>query len=60
MCDALVRHGSDHTIVQWIRATLEDRVAVANLNGFSMRLATSRGCPQGGCAVTASMVPDGG
>jgi len=28
VCDALVRHGSDYTIVRWIRATLEDRVAV--------------------------------
>jgi hypothetical protein len=48
MCDALVRHGSKHTIVRWIRATLESRVAVATLNENSMRVAISRGCPQGG------------
>ena len=48
MCDALIRHGSNYTIVRWIRATLEGRVAVATLSGFSMRLAISRGCPQGG------------
>jgi hypothetical protein len=48
MCDALIRHGSDYTIVQWIRATLEGHVAVATLNGFSIRLVISRGCPQGG------------
>jgi hypothetical protein len=48
MCDALVRHGSEYTIVQWIRATLEGCVAVATLNGFSAGLAISRGCPQGG------------
>lgn len=48
MCDALVRHVSDYTIVQWIRAILEGRVVVATLNGFSMSLATSRDCPQGG------------
>ena len=48
MCDALVRHGSYYTIVRWIRATLEGCVAVATLNGFSMRLAKSRGYPQGG------------
>lgn len=48
MCDALTRHGSDYTIVQWIRATLEGRVVVATLNGFSMSLVTPRGCPQGG------------
>jgi hypothetical protein len=48
MCDVLVRHGSDHTIVRWIRVTLEGRMAVATLNGFSVRLAKSRGCPQGG------------
>jgi len=44
--DVLVRHDSDHTIVRWIRATLEGRVAVATLSGFSMRLAISVGCPQ--------------
>ena len=49
MCDALLRHGSDHTIVRWIRATLEGRVAVATLNGFYVGFAISRGCPQGVC-----------
>ena len=44
---AFVRHGSDYTIVRRIRATLEGCVAVATLNQFSMKLATSRGCPQG-------------
>ena len=48
MCDVLVMHGSEYTIIRWFRANLEGRVAVANLNGFSMRLAISRGCPQGG------------
>jgi hypothetical protein len=48
MCDALVRHGSGYTILWWIRATLEGRVAVATLDGFPMRLAISRGCLQGG------------
>ena len=48
MCDVLVRHGSDHTIVRWIRVTLEGRMAVATLNGFSVRLAISSGCPHGG------------
>jgi hypothetical protein len=46
MCDAVVRHGSEYIIVRWIRATLEGRVAVATLNGFSVGLAISRGCPQ--------------
>jgi hypothetical protein len=27
MCDALVGHDSDYTIVRWIRATLENRTA---------------------------------
>jgi hypothetical protein len=31
VCDALVRHAGEHTIVRWIRATLEGRVAVATL-----------------------------
>ena len=47
MCDAHIRHGSDYTIVQQIRTTLEGRIAVATLNGFSMSLAISRGCLQG-------------
>ena len=52
MCDALVRHGSDYAILRWIGATMEGRVAVATLNGFSMRLATSRGCPRGGVVLS--------
>jgi hypothetical protein len=47
MCDALGRHGSDYTLVRCIRAILEGRVAVSKLGGFSLRLAISRGCPQG-------------
>jgi hypothetical protein len=47
MCDALVRHGSEYTIVRWIRATLEGRVAVATLNGTSVGIAICRGCLQG-------------
>jgi hypothetical protein len=34
--------------VWWIRATLEGRTVVMTLNGFSMRLAITRGCQQGG------------
>jgi hypothetical protein len=48
MCDALVRHGSEYSIVRWIRATLEGHVAVTTLNDIFMRFAISRGCPQGG------------
>jgi hypothetical protein len=48
MHDALVRYGSEDTIVQWIRATLEVRVAVATLNEISVTFAISRGCDQGG------------
>ena len=48
MCDALVRHGSEYTIVRRIKATLEGRVAVATLNKISLKFAISRGCPQGG------------
>jgi hypothetical protein len=49
MCDALVRHGSDYTIVGCIRVNLEGRVAGATLNGFSIRLAISRAARGGGC-----------
>jgi hypothetical protein len=36
------------TPLRWVRATLEGRMAVAILNGSSVRLAISRGCQQGG------------
>jgi len=29
MCNVLVRHGSEYTIVRWIRANLEGRVVIA-------------------------------
>jgi len=48
MCAALARHGVDHTIIRWIRATLEGWLATATLGGFSRSVAVSRGCPQGG------------
>jgi hypothetical protein len=48
MCDALVRHDSEYTIVRWIRATPEGHVAVATLNDIPLRFAIARGCPQGG------------
>jgi len=48
MCEALARHGVDYTIVRWIRATLEGRLATAALGGDSRSVAVSRGCPQGG------------
>ena len=48
MCDALVRRGSEYTIVRWIRAILEGRVAVMTLNDISLRFAIYRGCPQEG------------
>ena len=51
MCDALVRHGVDHTIVWWITATLEGCMAAATINGSSMRIAVSRGCPQVCCGL---------
>ena len=49
MCDALVRHGVHHTIVWWIRATLEGRMAVATLTASSMRIVVSRLCSQVCC-----------
>ena len=48
MCDALVRHGSEYTILRWIRAILEGRVAFATLNR-TVRLAISMGCHSGVC-----------
>jgi hypothetical protein len=48
MCAAIFKHVVDNTIVQWIRATLEGRLAAATLSGFSKRVAVCRGCPQKG------------
>jgi len=47
VCNALAGHGSDHTIVRWIRTTLEGRVAVETLSGFAMSLAISWASPRG-------------
>lgn len=60
MCDALVRHGGDYTIVRWIRATLEDRLSVATLSWFFYEGCDIQELPTGRCAFTASVVPDGG
>jgi hypothetical protein len=48
MCMALARHGVDHTIVRWVKATAEGRRAIATLGSLSRSVAVSRGCPQGG------------
>jgi hypothetical protein len=48
MCAALARHGVDHTIVRWVKATLEGRQAIAMLGSLSRSVAVSRECPQGG------------
>ena len=48
MCAALTKHGVGYTIVRWIRATLEGRLATATLGGLSRSVSVSRGCPQGG------------
>jgi len=47
-CDALFKHEVNYINIQWIRATLEGHLAVANLHGYSKRVVVSRGCPQGG------------
>jgi hypothetical protein len=49
MCAALFKCGVDHTIVRWIRATLEGRLVAATLGRSSRGVwGLSRGCPQGG------------
>jgi hypothetical protein len=45
MCTAPVRHGISHTIVLWIKATLEGRLATADFNDSFMSTEVSRGCP---------------
>ena len=48
MHSALTRHGVDQTIIRWIRATLEGRLATAALGDVSRSVTVSRSCPQGG------------
>jgi len=48
MCAAVFKHEIDYTILQWIRATREGRLAAATLSGFSKRVAVSRGYLQAG------------
>jgi hypothetical protein len=48
MCSALAKHVVDYTILWWIRANLEGRLATATLGGSTRRIKVSRGCPQGG------------
>jgi hypothetical protein len=52
MCMALARHGVDHTIICWIRATLEGRQATAILGETCVSTAVSTR----GCVVTSPMV----
>jgi hypothetical protein len=58
ICDALVRHGSDHTIAWWIRVNLEGRVAVATFNGFTCG-SRYPGLFAGNYIVPTPMVPGG-
>jgi len=37
----IFKHGVDYTIIQWIAANLEDRLAVATLGGFSKKVVVS-------------------
>jgi hypothetical protein len=48
LCNALVSQGTEYTIVRWIRATIDGRVAIGTLDGLSVWLTVSGGCPQGG------------
>lgn len=41
------KHGVDYTIIQWTAATLEGRLAVGTLGGFSKKVVVSTSCPQG-------------
>jgi len=45
MCSALARLGVAQTIIRWIRATLEGRLATAAFRGVSRSVTVSRGCP---------------
>jgi hypothetical protein len=48
VCVALIGRGVSSTIVWWLKATLEGRQATAALNDTFIRVAVSKGSPQGG------------
>jgi hypothetical protein len=48
MFAALVGRGVSSTIVRWVKAALEGRLATAALNDTFVWVAMSRGCSQGG------------
>jgi hypothetical protein len=48
MCAALNRHGVEHTIVRWVKPTLEGRRVTATLVSLSRSVAVFKGCPQVG------------
>jgi len=56
-CSALTRHGVDQSVVRWIRATLEGRLATADFGGVSMGVAVPRDCPRREGVMTPLMVP---
>jgi len=47
-CELSFKNTVDYTIVRWIKATLEGRLAAATLGESSKRVAVSRSSPQGG------------
>jgi hypothetical protein len=48
ICAALAKHRVSCTIIRWIRATLEGRLATETLGGVSRSVRVARGCPHGG------------
>jgi hypothetical protein len=54
MCAALVRHAVGYTNVRCSRATQQDRLAAATINGSSMGISVSRGCSQ--CGVLSPLL----
>jgi hypothetical protein len=56
ICSALTGHGVDHTILRWIRANLEGRLANAAAGGVSRNIAVSKGFLRW-VFITTLMVP---
>ena len=52
MCAALAKRGIDYTLIRWIRAIVEGRLATVTLGGLSRNVGLSRGCLQGGVLST--------
>ncbi|XP_029171938.1 uncharacterized protein LOC114941203 [Nylanderia fulva] len=55
--EALIRHGVQEPLVDWIEDMLVDRCLTVECQDISIRGKPTRGCPQGGSLISSVVVP---